>query len=90
MVMACIIYLDFCFKPTKVYNAEASSYDQWLPDWLNHLICGSPLVQFQWRPATYRPHSIMLPGNIIYEITQSRFSQVFTGKPSFKWFSAGI
>ena len=39
--MTCIIHLDFCFKPTKVHNTEASSYDQWLPDWLNHLISGS-------------------------------------------------
>ena len=40
MVMACIVYLDFCFEPTEVHNVEASC-DQWLPDWLNHLISGS-------------------------------------------------
>ena len=40
MVMACIVYLDLCFKPTEVHNVE-TSYDQWLPDWLNHLISGS-------------------------------------------------
>ena len=37
MVMACIIYLDLCFEPTEVHNVEALC-DQWLPDWLNHLI----------------------------------------------------
>ena len=30
--MACTRYLDFCFKSIKVLNAEATSYDQWLPD----------------------------------------------------------
>ena len=39
MVMAWIA--DLCFKPTEVHKAEASLYDQWLPDWLNHLISGS-------------------------------------------------
>ena len=39
--MACISYLDFCFEPTKVHNAEASLHNQWLPNWLNHLISGS-------------------------------------------------
>ena len=43
MVMVCIIYiyLDFCFEPTEVHNAKASSYDQWLPNWFDHLISGS-------------------------------------------------
>ena len=41
MVMVYIIYLDICFEPTEVHNTEASSYDQWLPTWLDHLISGS-------------------------------------------------
>ena len=41
MVMVYIIYLDVCFEPTKVHNTKASSYDQWLPTWLDHLISGS-------------------------------------------------
>ena len=40
MVMAHIVYLNHYFKPTEVHNAEASSYDQWLAHWLNHLISG--------------------------------------------------
>ena len=41
MVMVYIIYLDICFEPTEVHNTEASSYDHWLPAWLDHLISGS-------------------------------------------------
>ena len=41
MVVVYIIYLDICFEPTEVHNTEASSYDQWLPTWLDHLISGS-------------------------------------------------
>ena len=39
--------LTLCIKisvlnvSTTVHNAEASLYDQWLLDWLNHLISGS-------------------------------------------------
>ena len=39
--MVYIIYLDICFEPTEVHNTEASSYNQWLPTWLDHLISGS-------------------------------------------------
>ena len=45
MVMVYIIYLDICFEPT--HNTEASSYDQWLPTWLDHFLCkyvGIPLT----------------------------------------------
>ena len=47
MVMVYIIYLDICFEPTEVHNTKASSYDQWLPTWLDHLLCkdlGVPLA----------------------------------------------
>ena len=47
MVMVYIIYLNICFEPTEVHNTKASSYDQWLPTWLDHLLCkdlGVPLA----------------------------------------------
>ena len=58
MVMACIIYLDFCFECTEAHNAEVSLHDQWLLDWLNHLIPGS-------HPATIpmEAHHIQTPLN---------------------------
>ena len=43
---------------------------------------GHTLVQFQRRPATYKPHSTKLPGNIIYKTTCTKIYLLYSIHPS--------
>ena len=43
---------------------------------------GHTLVQFQRRPATYKPHSTKLPGNIIYKTTCTKIYLLYAIHPS--------
>ena len=76
MVIVCIVYLDLCFKPTEVHNVEAL-YDQWLQDWLNHLISGSHSGIILVKASHIQTP---LPGNIIYETTHTKIWSSFSWK----------